>query len=29
MEKDTDMNASLAMQQYRHNHVQGGVDEAS
>ncbi|RKZ94502.1 MAG: flagellar protein FliS [Gammaproteobacteria bacterium] len=23
------MNASLAMQQYRHNHVQGGVDEAS
>lgn len=23
------MNASLAMQQYRHNHVQGGVDVAS
>ena len=29
MEKDTDMNASVAMQQYRHNHVQGGVDMAS
>jgi flagellar secretion chaperone FliS len=26
---DKDMNASLAMQQYRHNHIQGGVDVAS
>ena len=29
MEKDTDMNASVAMKQYRQNHVQGGVDAAS
>jgi len=29
MEKDTDMNANAAMQQYRHNHVQGGVETAS
>ena len=29
MKKDTDMNASVAMQQYRQNHVQGGVDTAS
>lgn len=29
MQKDTDMNASAAMQQYRQNHVQGGVDTAS
>jgi flagellar protein FliS len=29
MEKDTDMNANVAMQQYRQNHVQGGIDGAS
>jgi len=29
MEKDTDMNANSAMQQYRQNHVQGGVEGAS
>lgn len=29
MEKDTDMNASVAMKQYRQNHIQGGVDTAS
>lgn len=29
MQKDKDMNASLAMQQYRQNHVQGGVESAS
>jgi len=29
MEKDTDMNASVAMKQYRQNHVQGGVETAS
>jgi len=29
MNKDTDMNASVAMQQYRQNHVQGGVDSGS
>jgi len=29
MEKDTDMNASVAMKQYRHNHVQGGIEGAS
>lgn len=29
MKKDTDMNASVAMQQYRQNHVQGGVEFAS
>ncbi len=29
MEKDTDMNANAAMQQYRQNHVQGGVEGAS
>lgn len=29
MHKDKDMNASVAMQQYRQNHVQGGVETAS
>ena len=29
MQKDTDMNARAATQQYRQNHVQGGVDTAS
>jgi flagellar protein FliS len=29
MEKDNAMNASAAMQEYRHNHIQGGVDTAS
>lgn len=29
MKKDNDMNASLAMKQYRQNHVQGGVETAS
>ncbi len=29
MEKDNVMNASAAMQQYRQNHIQGGVDSAS
>ena len=29
MKKDTDMNANAAMQQYRHNHIQGGVETAS
>lgn len=29
MKKDKDMNANVAMQQYRQNHVQGGVDGAS
>lgn len=29
MEKDKDMNANVAMQQYRQNHVQGGIDGAS
>lgn len=29
MEKDKEMNASIAMKQYRQNHVQGGVDTAS
>jgi flagellar protein FliS len=29
MEKDKDMNANVAMQQYRQNHVQGGVEGAS
>ena len=29
MEKDKDMNASVAMKQYRHNHVQGSVETAS
>jgi len=29
MEKDTDMNASVAMKQYRQNHVQGGVETAT
>ena len=29
MQKDKDMNASVAMQQYRQNHIQGGVETAS
>jgi len=29
MKKDSDMNASVAMQQYRQNHIQGGVETAS
>ena len=29
MKKDTNMNASVAMQQYRQNHVQAGVELAS
>lgn len=29
MEKDTEMNASVAMKQYRQNHVQGGIEDAS
>lgn len=29
MTKDKDMNASVAMQQYRQNHVQGGVASAT
>ncbi len=29
MEKDKDMNANVAMQQYRQNHVQGGIEGAS
>jgi flagellar protein FliS len=29
MEKDRKMNASVAMKQYRQNHVQGGVENAS
>ncbi len=29
MKKDKDMNANIAMQQYRQNHVQGGIDGAS
>jgi len=29
MTKDTDMNASVAMKEYRQNHVQGGVESAS
>jgi len=29
MKKDNDMNASVAMQQYRQNHIQGGVETAS
>jgi flagellar secretion chaperone FliS len=29
MKKDNDMNANVAMQQYRQNHIQGGVETAS
>jgi flagellar secretion chaperone FliS len=29
MKKESDMNASVAMQQYRQNHIQGGVETAS
>jgi len=29
MEKDNEMNANVAMQQYRQNHIQGGVETAS
>jgi len=29
MKKENDMNANVAMQQYRQNHIQGGVETAS